>query len=178
MSAAMDKLLEVVPPPEGDRPPVDWPALSAALGTELPRDYRELVSTYGGGQFDRHLYLLEPSASGSGYGIVTLHEERTEALEEVWNDGEPKPPQLDEGSRLIVWAATDDGQYIYWLVQPGQSPDDWTLLVQEGRGPNWEHFQMGCVSFLAATLTGTVHSELLSSGYPQAPHEFVPMGSL
>lgn len=172
------KLTEVVSPPKGERPSIDWTAVSAALGTELPADYRDLISTYGGGQFDNHLYLLEPSSSDSGYDIVSLNEERAEALEEVWQDGEPKPQQLDDGSRLIVWATTDDGQNVYWLVRPGQSPDAWTLLVQEGRGPQWEHFPMGCAPFLLGTLTGKVRSRLLSSDYPTDPHSFVPMSSL
>ncbi|MFI5915763.1 SMI1/KNR4 family protein [Dactylosporangium sp. NPDC051541] len=178
MSDDVRKLSEVVPPPEGRRPDVDWPAVFAALGTELPRDYRQLISVYGGGQFDDHLYLLEPSSSRSGYDIARLQEERSQALDEIWKDGEPKPRQLEDGARLIVWATTDDGQCVYWLVRPGQSADDWTLLLQEGRGPQWEHFAMGCASFLAATLTGTVRSKLLSSDYPTDPHTFVPMSAL
>jgi hypothetical protein len=27
---------------------------------------------------------------------------------------------------------------VYWLVKPEVSPEDWTVLVEEGRGPQWE----------------------------------------
>jgi hypothetical protein len=168
--------LKVVSPPDGERPSIDWPTVSAALGSDLPRDYRELAEAYGGGQFDDYLYLLDPSGD-SGYGIVSMQEERTEALAMLWADGEPKPPHLTDGSRLVVWATTDDGHCMYWLAKPGVSPDDWTVLVGEGRGPHWEHFPMGCAAFLIGTLTGKVRSELLSSvPLPKTPSALVGHG--
>lgn len=177
MNGDVGTLSEIVSPPQGERSPVDWAKVRAAVGSDLPRDYRELAEAYGGGQFDDHLYLLEPSGD-AGYDIVDLQAERTEALAEVWADGGSKPTYLTDDSRLVVWAATDDGQYVYWLVKDGAAPEDWTVLVEEGRGPRWEHFPMGCAAFLVGTLTGEVRSELLSSGYPTDPHTFRPLGSL
>ena len=177
MSEDLIQLSKVAPPPTDPAPPPDWSAVSAELGTALPGDYRELIETYGGGLFDEYLYVLEPSSSNSAYDLVTWQRERTEGLELMWADGEPRPAELDGGARLIVWAATDYGDCVYWLAEPGASPDGWTVMVEQGHGPGWEHFPMGAVAFLAGTLTGDVRSELLAVEDPVETHGFRPLTS-
>ncbi|MFE5731796.1 hypothetical protein ACFQ7A_12945 [Streptomyces sp. NPDC056528] len=58
----------------------------------------------------------------------------------------------------------------------GLDPDRWTVMVNEARGPGWEHFSVSCTRFLAASLSGTLRSGLLSSSFPRAPHEFRRLG--
>ena len=72
------------------------------------------------------------------------------------------------------WGSTDNGEYLYWLVRPASNSDEWTVLVNEARGEEWEHFEMGCAEFLARTLTGELRSDLLWSRYPTDPHTFLP----
>ena len=57
-------------------------------------------------------------------------------------------------------------------VHQTNSIEGWTVLVNEARGEEWEHFEMGCAEFLVATLTGEVRSGLLWSRYPTDPHTF------
>lgn len=75
-------------------------------------------------------------------------------------------------SRVIPWATTDNGEYLYWLVLPGSHPDEWTAMVNEARGDWWEHFDVGCVQMLARLLTGDIRLEILSSSFPTPVHEF------
>ncbi|MGW1744858.1 hypothetical protein ACWCRD_04395 [Streptomyces sp. NPDC002092] len=59
-----------------------------------------------------------------------------------------------------------------WLVRAGQSADEWTVMVNEARGDRWENYSMNCTEFVVAALAGDVHSNVLSSRFPLAEHEF------
>jgi hypothetical protein len=47
-------------------------------------------------------------------------------------------------------AGTDNGDTVYWLRQPSLVPDEWTVVVVEGRGDDWDQFDGGIVAFLVA----------------------------
>ncbi|MFF1272429.1 hypothetical protein ACFVZC_03245 [Streptomyces marokkonensis] len=59
-----------------------------------------------------------------------------EILADLW-EFEAKPAGLQEaGARVLPWAFKEGtGAFLYWSVRPGQHPDDWTVLHNEGRGP-------------------------------------------
>lgn len=172
MNSAVERLMRLVPPPQ---PPAarDWPSVAEVLGVSLPADYRDLVDAYGGGRFDGYLWVLEPGCPNENYDLVTSERERAEAFGMLWDFGEPKPEFLEEdGARLVPWGATDNGEFLYWLVRPEQEPEQWAVLVNEARGEEWERYELGCAAFLVGALTGEVRSEILSSGFPTVPHEF------
>lgn len=180
MSADVDELQRLVPPPPGGGPPSPaWAEVSARLGIGLPADYVELIETYGGGQFDDYLYLLEPFAANDSYDLVREAGVRAEAFELLWSGGEPRPSFLGApGQRLLPWASTDNGEFCYWLVAPGIAPDRWPVVVNEGRGPGWEHFDLGCAAFLLAVLRRRVDSEILmDEDFPADLHSFRPLAS-
>lgn len=60
--AAITRLIELTPPPSSQEPRFEWEAVEEVLGP-LPRDYKELVETYGPGSFDGFLWVLQPSAN-------------------------------------------------------------------------------------------------------------------
>lgn len=176
---ALDALVRLCPPPADPRPPsVDWATTERALGTELPADYKHLVETYGDGIFDDTVWLLAPD---SAHGDCDLHAqtvERDEILAGLW-EFEAKPAALLEpGARVLPWAFEEGtGAFLYWLARPGRQPDEWTVLYNEGRGPLWEHHDMGCAAFLLAVLAGTAETEYFGSLYEEpkpAHHHFTP----
>ncbi|MFF3014827.1 hypothetical protein [Streptomyces sp. NPDC057939] len=126
----------------------------------MPADYKRLVDVYGDGIFDDTIWLLVPN---SPYDECDLHAqaaERAEILSDLW-EFEAKPAGLLEAeARVLPWAFEEGtGAFLYWLVRPGQDPDEWTVLYNEGRGPLWEHHEMGCAAFLLGVLTETVETE-------------------
>lgn len=178
MNAHVERLTQLVAPPAGAAPRADWDDVARELEVGLPGDYRALIDTYGGGRFDEYLWVLEPRCPNRHYDLLRSVAERDEAFEMLWEDGEPKPAQLESpGSRVIPWASTDNGEFLYWLVQPGSRPDEWTVMVNEARGEWWEHFDVGCAELLARLLTGEIRSEILSSSFPLQVHEFRSSGS-
>ncbi|WUC83531.1 SMI1/KNR4 family protein [Streptomyces sp. NBC_00536] len=139
---------------------MDWARAERALGTALPADYKRLVETYGDGVFDETVWLLVPDSAHGDCDLRARKAERDEDLDYLWEAGEAKPAALLEaGARVLPWASEEGtGAFLYWLARPGQHPDEWTVLYNEGRGPLWEHHPMGCVAFLLAVLTGTAET--------------------
>src|SRR5687768_6203614 len=156
-------MTRLVPPP-AEVPRIDWSGVFEALGTELPPDYVKLVDTYGGGCFDGYLWLLAPDSSN--YNLLEVAEEREIAFEQLF-DWEDRPCGA---ARVIPWASTDNGEYVYWIVEG--EPAEWVVAVDEARGDGWERHEMGCVEFLRATLTGELRCELFWDAYPTEPHTF------
>lgn len=90
--------------------------------------------------------------------------------------GEVKPAELDEdGARVLPWAWCEGtGYFLYWLVRPGKAPDDWTVMLNEGRGPEWESHSLSCSRCLFSAMTGDLGSLYFTS--PLAtPHSFQPI---
>jgi hypothetical protein len=171
VSTPLDRIAELAPPPASPAP-VDWTVVEERLGTPLPRDYKQLVDTYGGGVFDETVWVLEPGCRQDDYDLLTMAEERREVLAQLWKSGEARPGPLEAaGTGLLPWAYVEGGgQFLYWLVDGGD-PDAWTVMANEGRGPEWEHHDATCTEFLLSALTGRVRSEVLAQ-LPAEEHTF------
>ncbi|WP_298557468.1 SMI1/KNR4 family protein [Streptomyces luteogriseus] len=171
MTNALTRLLEIAPAPSEPRQK-DWDEVERSLEVELPADYKEFIHIYGGSNWDDYLYVLEPGCPNENYDLIEWAENQAEDLEDLW-EFEKKPAELEvEGSRVIPWAVTDNGECLYWLVRSGHEPDQWTVMVNEARGDRWEHFPVSCTQFLASSLDRQLHSSILSSMFPRASHEF------
>ncbi|MDQ0797540.1 SMI1/KNR4 family protein [Streptomyces sp. B1I3] len=176
MTNALTRLLEIFTAPIEPRQK-NWQAVERDLGVELPADYKELIHDYGGSNWDDYLYILEPGCPNENYNLLEWAANQAEDLEDLWQF-EKKPAELEiEGSRVIPWATTDNGECLYWLVRPGLEPDQWTVMVNEARGDRWEHFPVTCTQFLASSLDGELPSNILSSMFPRATHEFRRLGA-
>ncbi|WP_369142128.1 SMI1/KNR4 family protein [Streptomyces sp. R44] len=162
MHPAVQELTRLVPPPAGGGPRT-WSRTEQLLGTALPQDYKDLVDTYGGGVFDGTIWILEPDCTDQDYDLVAIAGERTEVLGRLWDRGEPKPDELAaDGSDVLPFAYIEgSGAYLYWLTSETAKPEQWTVLVNEGRGPEWEHHAVSAAEFVAGVLTGRIHSETL-----------------
>ncbi|MCX4959911.1 SMI1/KNR4 family protein [Streptomyces virginiae] len=173
MNPAIAHLVEAIPPSGAPRAH-DWARVEEELGTILPSDYKQLVDLYGGGLFDDAIWVLEPDCPNKHYDLVTENHDRVEAQHGLWKGGEPKPAELAEaGSRTVAWAVTENGDCLYWLARPGLEPDQWTVLIKEGRGRDWEFHTQSCSEFLQSILlTGGTESEMFYDFPSEEPHEF------
>ncbi|WP_202035841.1 SMI1/KNR4 family protein [Streptomyces mexicanus] len=172
----LDALVRLCPPPTDPPPPVDWPEAERTLGTAVPADYKQLVETYGDGLFDETIWLLVPDSAYDDCDLHAQAAQREEILADLW-ESEDKPAALQEaGAKVLPWAFEEGtGAFLYWLARPGRHPDEWTVLYNEGRGPLWEHHDMGCLAFLLAVLTGTADTAYfghLDEGRESAEHSF------
>ncbi|WP_326593020.1 SMI1/KNR4 family protein [Streptomyces sp. NBC_01294] len=173
MNPAVAHLIQAIPP--SDSPQAhNWARVEGELGTILPSDYKQLVDLCGGGLLDDDIWVLEPDCPNKHYDLVTENRDRGEAQQGLWTGGEPKPAELDAaGSRTIVWAVTENGDCLYWLARAGQEPEQWTVLIKEGRGREWEFHAQSCSEFLQSILlTGDAESEIFYDFPTEEPHEF------
>ncbi|MFE5003836.1 SMI1/KNR4 family protein [Streptomyces sp. NPDC057684] len=150
----------------------DWSGIESELQVQLPTDYKEFIEQVGGGKVDGYLYILAPSSPNQHYDLAKSAAERDEAYEDIF-DFEDKPAQLEpEGSRIIPWGTTDNGEWLFWRILPGQDPAEFAVLVNEARGERWEFHELGFAAYLAAILDGGIQSDILSSAFPTDPHTF------
>ncbi len=178
MPPELSRLTQLLPTPAVTGPAPDWDMAEAALGTALPTDYRELVETYGGGFVDGYLLLLEPGCSNDVYDLLKVSAEREEANASLWQF-EDRPSEMEtDGNRLICWATTDNGEYLYWLVTPGDDPGSRPVMVNDASGEEWERYDMTVTRFLTAVLGGEVRSQIFWDAFPLPRHEFRPAGEM
>ncbi|MFJ8542334.1 SMI1/KNR4 family protein [Streptomyces sp. NPDC093586] len=174
MSPELNRLTELLPTPAGPPTAPNWSAVEKNLHTTLPADYQELIEAYGGGYVDDYLLLLEPGCPNDVYDLLKISAEREEANDDLW-EYEDKPAGMEpQGSRLICWATTDNGEYLYWLVRPGDAPASRPILINSESGEEWERYGMTVTRFLAAVLSGEIQSGILWDRFPLLSHKFRP----
>ncbi|MFB7779288.1 SMI1/KNR4 family protein [Streptomyces bauhiniae] len=122
------------------------------LGFRLPRDYRELVDKYGPGSYAQFIHVFQPRSSFPAVDIRVAPTEILETLRFVEAQGFPFPGALNS---LFPIGVTDNGNYIFWRMDPRQFPEAWEIVVNEPRGDRWDFFNGNLTSFLGAVLSGT-----------------------
>jgi hypothetical protein len=153
--SALDEVTSLVPPPAEPPPAVDWEAARAALGVELPADYRALVERYGAGEL-AGLALLVPGHPNRNVDLLRQVEPQRWALQYLIDEGieQPYPPE-----RLLPWGIDDGGNVVWWLME-----GDWPVVANEARGEDWHRHDGGAAGFLAAILSGRETSDFLVIG--------------
>jgi hypothetical protein len=150
----------------------DWSGIESELQARLPDDYKEFIEHVGGGRVDGYLYILAPSSLNQHYDLAKSAAERVEVYEEIF-EFEDKPAQLEpDGSRIIPWGTTDNGEWLFWRILPGQEPAEFAVLINEARGERWEFQELGFAEYLTGILQGEIQSEILSSAFPAGSHDF------
>ncbi|WP_030556731.1 MULTISPECIES: Lsr2 family DNA-binding protein [Streptomyces] len=183
---ALTALTALCPPPPTVPPAPDWSRIEAALGMNLPQDYKQLVTTYGPGQFCDFISLYQPHAPSEWADLTgpmparlrTQIEEVRQTARHPW--ALPHPPE-----DLFAMGVTGNGDYLFWVTQPAGTPDEWTVAVNEALRAPWYIYDGSLTEFLVATLSGTTHipmfpKDLLEHGAtftPSALHSNTPVAA-
>jgi hypothetical protein len=174
MTTPLERLVLLVPPPAIPAR-TDWTAVAERLGGALPRDYVELVDTYGGGDLDEYIQLLVPGSPRVGGDLVEFNHGHMSDYEALWEIRERRPTQLPDGDfRIITWATTDTADDLSWLAHFGMKPDDWPVVLLNDDASVCEIWPLSCTGFLADLLTGALESGVLPPESVPAPHTFRP----
>ena len=174
MNPALARLTTLLPAPGAPEPTPDWESAEEQLSTTLPSDFKELIDTYGGGLIDNYMLLLEPNSPNGVYDLLDLTAQREEANAALWEFGD-RPPEMEDGdNRLVCWGTTDNGEYLFWLVRPGDTADQRTIMINSASGEDWERYELTVTQFLLDILSGETRSDVLWSRFPQDDHEFRP----
>jgi hypothetical protein len=173
----VERLAELIPPPTVYGDPLDWDAVQRSIGFELPEDYKEIVALYGPGKFDDFLVVFLPGSPFRRSELSNALAEGLEMLRQFEASGEVLPGPIDQ---LLAIAGTDNGDSVYWVRQPGESPDRWRIGVTGARDFDEWHLYDGC---LAQFLVDVFSRELVVPAfpddfpYPDTAPVFLPYGS-
>jgi hypothetical protein len=178
----IDDLRDLLGAPAYSGPPFNWEAASAAIGANIPADFRSLVNAFGPGDIGTDVVLLAPGHPDSDYDQIGVHRERRAGLAEIWEtelDGPPefisKPAVFNEpGVEPVLWGYSTLGYYMYWVAKPGQDPASWQLALDVARDGSWEFHSGPVTSFLLGLLRGQITSRHLYFLSETEQHTFTP----
>ncbi|MEI5526766.1 hypothetical protein WB401_41800 [Streptomyces brasiliscabiei] len=143
---------------------INWPEIVRALGTDLPRDYKELCEAYP--SFSIGDFLLVTTADpGRESEFATDMLEALNVLEDLAQDdmsGGYVP--FPQPGGLLHCAESSSGDILYWRTQ-GDDPDAWPVVVSTRNDDWWEH-DKGFLSLLAGLVSGAVPPWGLPDPFP------------
>ena len=173
---SLDELKAVLAPPaepaEAPRPE-DWPSAEARLGTPLPDDYKTFIEAYGTGRIDDFLWVFNPFSEHQHLNLLERAREMPEIYAELGEEGHEHPPPIfPSPSGLLVFGATDNGDFLFWKTSG--PPNDWTVVVNESRAPEYEEFRGGLAYFLVTVLRRRYRSNIFPDDFPSASPTFRP----
>lgn len=152
----LDALRLLSPPPE--RPYLGagaWEGLFAELGTQLPKEYVQLMEVYGAGDWGEWLRFLTPLRTGERR-FVTHVEETLDAyrmLKDNYPEGYPLPVWPEPGG-FLPFANSYDADHLGWLTE-GPDPDAWSLIVWPRHTDQGPALEGGLIDTLLTWQRGT-----------------------
>ncbi|MGW8359051.1 SMI1/KNR4 family protein [Streptomyces wedmorensis] len=115
-------------PPDTVPPAPDWPQVEDTLGRGLPQDYKEPITTYGPGQFCGFITLYQPHAPSEWADLTGPMPARLRGQIEEVRQAARHPWQLPHSpENLCAMGVTGNGDYLFWITQPSDTPDEWTI---------------------------------------------------
>jgi hypothetical protein len=173
---AFERLLKVLPPPVRpvETPPTgQWDAIEGRLGAVLPLDYKAFVELFGSGFIDRFLWVFNPFSADENIRLAEASERQLAILRwlrEQANERVPYPI-FPEPDGLLPWGETANGDCFYWITSHS-SPDEWSVVVNEARAPNWHEHAGPMTAFLADLLDGSTSVDFFPATFPSAHPSF------
>ncbi|MFD9034154.1 histone-like nucleoid-structuring protein Lsr2 [Streptomyces sp. NPDC059567] len=173
--SALTALTTLSPPPASVPPPPDWSRVEATLGMELPEDYKQVIATYGPGQFCNFITLYQPHAASEWADLTGPMPTRLrEQIEEVRQAARHPWPLPHDPQNLFAMGVTGNGDYLFWITQPSSAPDDWTVTVNEALRAPWFTYNGTLTEFLVAVLSGTTEVPLFPKDLLEGGTAFTP----
>jgi HEAT repeat protein len=152
----LEALVRLMSPPTEPRDagdPERWPQIELRLGRRLPSDYKAFVATYGSGRVGEFLNVANPFSDNPH--VRDLPGEMLQVYRDIRKFEHIPFPIHPEPGGLIPWGDTDNGDVLFWVADPPDDPDRWSIAVSEVRGPGWFVHPGPLVRFLREWTTGS-----------------------
>lgn len=172
---SVNKLSTVLIPPEKPfrtKGGQSWEEIEESVGTALPSDYKEFISTYGTGGIDDFLWILTPFVKDENVNLITKSRVILEAyVQSKQNHPEYYPHGVFPNENgLLPWAFTDNGDVLYWLVKG--NPDQWKIVAYDSRSENYE-YPLSMTEFLYGIINKSLVCEVFPEDFPNESPEFI-----
>lgn len=162
----LEALLSITPPPKKPREAGSgrsWLEIESALGTGLPIDYKEYINLYGTGELGGMIWVYNPfSESRHGQNLLVRLSEvlgSWRATRMRFGEEACPYPLYPEPDGLLPWGHVDTGAELFW--QTSGDPAQWTVVVNESRGPEFQKFEESMSGFLTSLFAGRLKSDIL-----------------
>ena len=182
MTARLDALKRILPPPPAEIVSPPWSDSMVRVGFAFPEDYREFVGAYGGG-------VISTPRVSPDLAIAIPHAERRTGFEHAGFEGFIERHLRDYGDflaaeedsglhdfqvnsypplgGLLAWGETSNSDMFFWLTS-NASPDKWPVVVFERHPGIFVTHGGGMVEFLVDLLEGRNHASAMMRGGPPA----------
>jgi hypothetical protein len=146
------------------------------LGFELPEDYKRFITTYGTGNIDNFLWVLNPFSGNDHMNLITQARVQIDAQRQFAElSGTINPyPLYPEPNALFPWGITDNGDVLYWLRKG--APANWLVVVSDSRASRWRDFPLSTIGFLVGIIMRQIVVDVFPNDFPSSQPEFVPNG--
>ncbi|AZM57916.1 hypothetical protein DMA15_26430 [Streptomyces sp. WAC 01529] len=162
ITARIAAFTDLVGPPPGAAPAVDWAAVEAWLEVPLPADYKALVSAYGPvevGHGAAAVRLHTPCVSADGryeYGAWVVETHRHSAIRPSMFTRERRRFLPEEGG-LLALATTAGGDHLFWDTSVSKDPDAWpvvllTTSIAVGEAEPWVSYEAPLLDVLSVAV--------------------------
>lgn len=181
MTARLDDLKRMLPPPPLAIVDPPWSESSTQVGFDFPRDYQEFVASYGGGIIVTprvspdlevaipHLWQCSGSEAVGFVGFVERHlEDYEEFLEAEASSGLHEFPIgcFPSPGGLLSWGEASNSDMFFWSTV-AVDPNEWKVVVFERHPGVFVTYEGGMVDFLVDLLGGRNHaSGMMQGGSP------------
>ncbi|GGC88842.1 SMI1/KNR4 family protein [Chelatococcus reniformis] len=165
----------VMPPPTAaiEAAPADWLRVETELGTALPSDYKAYIEAYGSGRIADFIWIFNPFTKRENINLLTQVPRQINVLRELADGGAPQPfPLFPAPAGLLPVGMTDNGDVILWLTVG--SPDEWTVVINDSRSPEYAAHRRDLTGFLAGVLTGQEPCPIFPDSFPHSAVAFAP----
>lgn len=173
---SIQDIVSIMPPPASPFEVLtqsDWPIVEERLGTALPDDFKEFIEVYGTGAMDKFLWIFNPSSANENMNLIDQAKIQLNVLSELRSYGETVPYDLFPAQGgILPFAITDNGDVLFW--QTIGKPNDWTVLVNESRSPDWVSYAMPMGEFLLGILSHRLVCTLFPKSFPGPTPCFEP----
>ena len=159
---AIDQLLKILPQPSS---PTEargsWEEVESALTIKLPNDFIAFIENYGTGRLNNFLTVFNPFSKRANLNLLVQSKNQLGALAELQEQfTEFRTFTLfPKKGGLLPVAMTDNGDTIYWLTQG--EPSEWSMVVCDARGPEFERFDCSLTKFLVDILAGKLKCNVM-----------------
>lgn len=170
--SSLNDLMKLLPPPSSAVESADavaWDRFEQSFGTALPLDYKQFVTIYGTGAIDGFLWILNPFSKNRYLNLLEEGRVKLEALEAFIHETVPYP-LYPKPNGLLPCGVSDNGDVIFWLCSG--HPSEWSLVLNEGRGPRWRDYKLSLTDFLIQLISRTLIVDIFPNDFPSKEPAF------
>ncbi|MEI8574477.1 SMI1/KNR4 family protein [Methylomonas sp. LW13] len=143
-----------------------WGEIEARIGTLLPSDYKAFIKQYGTGRIANFLWIFNPFSRNENLNLVAQLDRQRDVFSDLESFGEVLPYKLfPEDGGIFPFAMTDNGDVLFWRT--GANPEQWGIVINDARSPEWQEFALTFGEFLFELLSGRLVCAVFSGESPK-----------